>query len=219
MTTTRAVRDEVNNLLDYLLGAEIAVFSNVVSIAGNRVSWHALNPTIPFLVNRGDPSLDDYKHWVGAGAYSALLFDASLLQITYDIEGGDIVGHRLAYVPCPYRLDPMMVKTDPILDIIDLHVDADPTSMVLHSWVRFDFDPGAAGPSHPASHMTINGMDCRIACAAPLHVGRFVDFIFRHFYPEIWNSHLSYFTNGARREIGERTITEEDRSSPHLHWI
>ncbi|MEU5669055.1 DUF2290 domain-containing protein, partial [Micromonospora sp. NPDC047753] len=151
MTTTRAVRDEVNNLLDYLLGAEIAVFSNVVSITDTRVTWHALNPATPFLINRGDPSLDDYKHWVEAGAYSALLFDGSLLQITYDVEGGKIVGHRLAYVPCPYRLDPIMVKTDPILDIIDLHVDAEPTSMVLHSWVRFDFDPEAAGPSHPAT--------------------------------------------------------------------
>ncbi|MFF7019079.1 DUF2290 domain-containing protein [Streptomyces sp. NPDC008259] len=218
MTTPRSVRDDIVNFLDYLLGSDIAVFANTVSIKGARVSWNALDPTIPFLVNRGDPSLQDYRRWAEAGAYSALLFDGALLQITYDVEGGDIAGHRLAYIPCPYRLDAEMLRIDPILDVLDLHIESDPTSMVLHSAVRFDYDPASAAPGHPASHLTINSSHCRIACAAPMHVGRFADFLFRHFYADLWAAHRSYFSASATRHIGDRTLTEGDRASPHLMW-
>ncbi|MGA5102646.1 DUF2290 domain-containing protein [Streptomyces cellulosae] len=185
---------------------------------GTRVSWTSLDPTKPFLVNRGDPTIQDYRRWAEAGAYSALLFDGALLQLTYDVEGGAVSGHRLAYIPCPYRIDPEMIQIDPVLDVLDLHIEADPTSIVLHSAVRFDYDPGSAAPGHPASHLTINSAHCRIACAAPMHVGRFADFIFRHFYPDLWAAHKVYFTSSAKRHIGDRTLTEEDRTRPHLMW-
>ncbi|MFE7706442.1 DUF2290 domain-containing protein [Streptomyces sp. NPDC057486] len=101
MTTTRTVSEEVRNLLDYLLNAEIAAYTNTVCVSGTRVSWHATDPGIPFLVSRGDPTLQDYQRWAQAGAYSALLLDGALLQITYDIEAGEIAGHRLACIPLP----------------------------------------------------------------------------------------------------------------------
>ncbi|MFF8983858.1 DUF2290 domain-containing protein [Streptomyces globisporus] len=218
MTTTRTVAEEVRNLLDYLLDAEIAAYTNTVSENGTRVSWHATDPGLPFLVSRGDPTLQDYRRWAQAGAYSALLFDGALLQITYDVDGGELAGHRLAYVPCPYRLDENLVRHEPILDVIDLHIATEPTSMVLHSAIRFDFDPGSAAPGHPAAHMTINSAHCRIACAAPLHIGRFTDFVFRHFYPDLWKAHLPFFERSAARDAGPRTLTEDDRRTPHMYW-
>ncbi|MGK7235877.1 hypothetical protein [Streptomyces hygroscopicus] len=87
MTTPRAVRDDITNLAEYLLDAEIAVYINPVSIDGTRVSWHSLNPSLPFLTHRGDPGLEDYRRWVEAGAFSGHLFDGALLQLTYDVEG------------------------------------------------------------------------------------------------------------------------------------
>ncbi|MFE0580726.1 DUF2290 domain-containing protein [Streptomyces sp. NPDC058874] len=171
-----------------------------------------------FLVNRGDPCLEDYRRWVQSGAYSAYLRDGALLQITYDIEGGEVTGHRLGYIPCPYRLDPEMVLQDPLLDLVDMHAEADPTGMVLHSAVRFDYDPASASTGHPASHLTINSANCRVACAAPMHLGRFIDFIFRHFYPDLWKAHLPYFSAGAGKELGTRTLTEDDLSGLHIAW-
>ena len=35
------------------------------------------------------------------GAYSAVLRDASLLQLTFDVDEDLVLGHRLAYVPRP----------------------------------------------------------------------------------------------------------------------
>lgn len=218
MVTTRTIHTEVVNLLDYLLDADVAAYTNPVSYTSTRVSWHALNPAAPFLTNRGDPSLEDYKEWVAAGAYSAVLFDGSLLQMTYEVEGGVISGHRLAYIPCPFHVDPELVKEEPILDIIDVEAECNPVKMLLRSAVRFDFDPKAAKPGHPSAHMTINSPGCRIACVAPMHVGRFADFVFRHFYPDVWKAHSNYFSSGARRNVGNRTIAEEDRLYPHMAW-
>ncbi|MEU9490057.1 DUF2290 domain-containing protein [Streptomyces decoyicus] len=173
---------------------------------------------MPFLVSRGDPTLCDYQRWVKAGAYTAVLFDGALLQITYDIESGAIAGHRLAYVPCPYRLDTELVKQEPLLDIVDVHIATEPTNMVLYSAIRFDFDPASAAPGHPAAHMTINAAHCRIACAAPMHIGRFADFVFRHFYPALWKAHRPFFHNAASRDAGPRTLTDDERFSPHMSW-
>jgi hypothetical protein len=204
--------------LDYLVKADIAVYTNTVSMSDTRVSWHSIHPDRTFLTNRGDPCLQEYKNWLESGAYSALLFDGALLQITYDVENGEIFGHRLAYVPCPYRLDPGMVQRDPIVDLIELHEATEPNNIILRSVIRFDFDPSNAGVRHPAAHMTINSSSCRIACVAPMHVGRFVDFVFRNFYSNIWLVHERYFSGGARRDIGRRTIIEEDKNSPHIWW-
>ncbi|GAA1732965.1 hypothetical protein GCM10009680_86870 [Streptomyces yatensis] len=131
---------------------------------------------------------------------------------------GPAAGHRLAYIPTPYRMDPDLVRVEPLLDVVNIYAADTPTSMVLHSAIRFDYDPASAAPGHPASHLTLNSIQCRIACAAPMHVGRFMDFIFRHFYAGLWAAHRSYFTEGATRHIGERTLTDDDRTSPHLMW-
>lgn len=222
MVTPRVIHDEIQNLLDYLVNSGIAVFSNPVSLSrssqGDRVTWHSLRPDVPFLVDRTEPTLQDYRNWVEAGAYSAMLYEGSLLQLTYDVKDGTVGGHRLAYIPCPYPLDPTMVRTDPILDLIDLHMDIDPTGMSLRSSVRFDFDPHSSHEGHPASHLTINSQHCRIACTGPMHVLRFADFVLRHFYPKTWLENIVFFAEGACREIGEPIIEEDDLLRPHIAW-
>jgi hypothetical protein len=84
--------------------------------------------------------------------------------------------------------------------------------------VRFDYDPSAAGILHPAAHMTINGSDCRIACVAPLHPYRFLDFIFRNFYPELWSTQQTWFDTASRLNIGERVLTVPESEALHLMW-
>lgn len=217
MTTTRSVRDEVKNVLDYLLDAELAHYVNDVAMAGATVTWHALDKSAPFNVSHhGDPSVDQYIAWASAGAYSALLFDGSLLQISFSVDGGEIAGHRLAYVPCPYDIDRELLDLGmPIVDVVDGYRSSDP---ILRSPLRFDFDPRAAGPRHPASHLTINGSDCRIACAAPLHTLRFVDFVFRQFYPALWLAHEPFFRPAAWLHAGPGTLSTDDQRGLHLSW-
>ena len=197
MTTTRAIRDDVKNVLDYLQLSALAVSTNEVQQSPSRVSWHAHDPSAQFLSIHGHPTIDQYLSWVRAGAYSAVLLDASLIQISYSVMGGTVSGHRLAYVPCPYDVDhQLLVQGEPILDVLDLYIDAE--RPMMRSPIRFDYDPVSGRVDHPASHLTFNSFDCRIACVAPMHICRFIDFIFRHFYPPLHKAHLRFFDAGAR---------------------
>jgi hypothetical protein len=162
------------------------------------------------------PSIGQYVSWLRAGHYSALLFDGGLLQFTYRIADKTISGHRLAYVPCPYDLDQELVRSgEPMADVLDLYRAGDAS---LRSPVRFDFSPDAATRGHPVTHLTFNSVDCRLACVAPVHVGRFVDFVFRNFYAAIWGAHQSFFEAAATAHIGPRTITDVEQLSLHAAW-
>lgn len=216
MTTPRVVRDDIKNVLDYLLGSELALFTSEVSMTESRVSFHIQDTEAAFLLNREHPDIEQYVSWAESGAYSALLFDGSLLQATYQFSGRDLVGHRLAFIPCPYNVDlDLLAEGAPIVDVISLYRDSMP---VLRSPIRFDYDPGAARNGHPATHMTLNGTSCRIACISPMHIHRFIDFVFRNFYPAYWNAHESFFEAGTRKHIGSKSISAYDSQAPHFSW-
>jgi hypothetical protein len=214
--STRSVYDDVSNVLDYLQRAELTLYVNPVSMDSTRVSWHGLISGVDFMTTHVHATLEQYKHWVENGTYSAMLLDGSLLQITYDVRAARLVGHRLAYVPCPFVLDPDLIRGGlPIVEIVELYGVHD---VALRSPVRFDYDLSAARPGHPAAHFTINSADCRIACVAPLHVLRFVDLIFRQFYPRLWAAHEPFFSVARARHLGDRAITVDETSGMHFSW-
>jgi hypothetical protein len=216
MATTRGIHDQVRNTLDYLVEAELALYANVVSLEHTRVSWHAPARGGAFLDNYEHPSIDQYVVWLTAGEYSAVLFDGSLLQITYDVEGGVVIGHRLGYFPCPYEMDRSLLEAgEALADVVDMYRDSD---AVLRSPIRFDFDPGASGLGHPSSHMTLNSVSCRVACVAPLHVLRFLDFVFSHFYPELRAAHEPFFGSATWQHIGPVSLHDRDRQRVHIMW-
>lgn len=216
-TTTSDIRRQVTELLEYLQEAELALHTNTVAATPTRVTWQSFEQAGEFLQWAEHASLDDYLRWVTTGHYSAALRDGSLLQVTYDLRSGRVVGHRLAYVPCPVAIDQALVEEGhPLADIVSLYERA--SDIALRSPIRFDFDSDAAKPGHPAAHFTINSAECRIACAAPVHVRRFVDFVYRHFYPRLWSAHSPFFAEAEHLHIGDPTLTDNDRASMHLAW-
>jgi hypothetical protein len=219
VTSLRALRDHITNALDFLSGAELVLYSNSVRMAADRVSWHAPS-NAPFFLERGPASPDQYLAWVTGGHYSATLPDGSLLQLTYEVEDGEVTGHRLAYVPCPVVLDERLLwEGEPIADTVRVYLD-EPThsAIALRSPVRVDLDMSAADAGHPAAHLTLNESDCRIACVAPMHPYRFIDFVFRHFYPRLRLSQEDWFREASRSLLGDRVLADEDRAFPHLAW-
>lgn len=215
--SSRVVRDEVNNLLDYLLLSEIALHRNPVLHEQGRVSWRPFPTASSFLETRDSASLACYKAWLVSGEYSALLFDGALLQITYDFAGHELVAHRLAWVPCPFAVDLELLQVESPIEVLDMYASGSAEEVVLSSTVRFDFDLENAAANHPASHMTINSTDCRIACAAPLRLGHFIDFVFRHFYPGIWHLH-PFLDKISRHDWGDHTVTEQQKERLHVAW-
>jgi hypothetical protein len=215
----RAIRDDIQNALDFLREAELALYTNPVHLRPTRVSWHAYPSAGPFLIDHGFTTVDQYLTWVRDGAYSAVLRDASLLQLTFDLDEDLVVGHRLAYVPCPVVVDEtLLAEGEPVEDVVSLHLDEGEVGLTLRSPVRFDYDQAAAREGHPAAHFSINSPQCRLACVAPVHPYRFIDFVFRHFYPVLRGVHDSWFESAGRRHLGKRVITERDRGAVHLTW-
>lgn len=220
MTTTvltgRVIRSEIENVLAYLLDVGIAVYTNTVREENGVVTWHR-TVCAPFLVQRQRPTSLDYRNWLWCSDYSAILFDGSLIQISYEVVAGSLAAHRLAYIPCPFEFDRRLLREEPLLDVFDLYAAGSTSDVVLRSLVRFDFDPVNATPGHPASHLSINATECRIACVAPLRLGQFLDFILRHFYPTLWGLH-PYFEKLPTRGWGGMTVTPVERQRPHLMW-
>jgi hypothetical protein len=197
--------------------AELALYCNPVFADEFRVQWHSYNPAADFLVTRQLGTVEQYCHWLDNGTFSAILFDASILQVSYDIRAGEIIGHRLAYIPCPFMVDDALLREgEPVADVVALYDSL--SDIRLRSPIRFDFDRAAAAPRHPASHLTLNSSDCRIACVAPIHVHRFVDFVFRNFYPTFWGAHIGFFGPAAWRHAGEKVISDDDLRTVHLMW-
>lgn len=223
VSTPRALLDDIRNALDYLFESGLALYINAHSVRNERLTWLAAGLAGGgFDFGGPHATIELYRDWTSAGHYSAVLTDASLLQMTYDWRDGDIGGHRLVYVPCPVAPDlELLHEGEPIVDVVDLALESGlETRVLLRTPVRFDFDPQAAGPYHPASHVTVNSSACRIPCVAPLHPYRFLDFVFRHFYPDAWFAHSRFFAAGAGRTIGDPTIIPGDQASiqVHMNW-
>ena len=217
MPTVRNICDQIQNAFTYLDDAKLTIFTNGISRSNARVAWYGPQDE-DFLDNSQHPNIEQYITWLKSNNYLSLLFDGSLIQVTYDLWNNKVVGHRLNYFPCPYEIDPILFKRNkPPADVVDDCRNAGNVP-ILRSPVRFDFDLDTARPGHPASHMTMNSVDCRIACVAPLHVLRFLDFVFGHFYPEFHTAHGQFFATANSRHIGQACLVDQDRRSIHLSW-
>lgn len=213
------VRTDIQNLLDLLLESDVAVYTNsVVKQHGRegstRVTW-ANTKSLPGSLFRGDfATVDDYRGWLAAGAYSAILFDGAVLQFSYDFTGDHLIGHRLGYYPCPFDVDQDLLRTEPMLDVIELYESHSPSSIRLRSPLRFDYDLQSGSDEHPTAHLTLLSSHCRWPVVAPLSPGHFVRFLFKHFYPSLWKA--LRFLRDWPQQLGERTITAEQEQILHI---
>lgn len=194
MTTANALSRSIKDLLNGLLTNKLILLPNAVSVIDDTmVTWRSPTPTGKFVDFADYATIRTYRRWAEQGEYSALLPDAALLQLTYRVTEGKIAGHRLAYVPCPYRVDQDLLVTDPVSDVLDLNAAEAHDDITMQSAIRLDFDPRAAGPSHPAAHLTLNVSSCRIACEAPMLPEDFVRFVYRNFYKDQFASSAQFF--------------------------
>jgi hypothetical protein len=190
-----------------------------VSLGPTRVSWHTTS-SHPFYKPGDETTIAQYLDWVADGHYSAILPDAGLLQLTYDVEGGAVASHRLAYVPCPVTIDAELLQAgEPIADLASIQLESQPRGdVLLRTPLRFDYDLAAASEDHPAAHLTVNKDSCRIACVAPMHPYRFIDFVYKHFYPDLRARRPEWFLEASERLLGEAVMADVHRAAPHVMW-
>ncbi len=124
-----------------------------------------------------------------------------------------MIAHRLMYHPCPYDVDEKSLREDPILQVLYDYIGKE-ENVRLRSPIRFDFDKRAASLGHPATHLTLLTPHCRWPVSAPLSVGHFVRFLFKHFYSEYWLAHQTLRTFPQNNH--QITITDEETRFLHI---
>lgn len=215
MKTVKAVTQQLRRLLELLAETGICIAVNPVieKHSGNvtRVTWTSPAGANPTLTTFVFATIEEYCAYVDSQMYSALLFDGSILQISYDFEDTDLIGHRLLYYPCPYNADRELLRTESVGDVIDFYRDSQDEKVNLRSPFRFDYDHENSTSGHPSVHMHLISPDCRWPVTMPVSIGHFIGFVFRHFYPELWALHP--FLRSWPREVGaHRTITVEEET-------
>lgn len=219
MATANSVKTEVEFVLEYLQTKGLSFFWNEMKIDNNSLTWKRKNPSIPLYRASTPDSFRQYLAWLENSDYSAVLFDGSLIQITYRFARNRPIFHRLAYIPCPVEID--LFDFPPgdmaLSDYIDLHFDFS-NDYLLRSSFRFDFDNQVV-VNHPKSHVTLNSVDCRIPCAGPLRANRFFCFLFSNFYPDKFKDHPAFFADLAQNDSWARhVISEDDKLKMHICW-
>lgn len=224
---TDALRRQINSLLEDLFDLSALANYNLTYLdeASGRVSW-VRQSTESLIADFSHLTIGNYLQWARGEDYSALLPDGSLIQMTYTLSGSEIVGHRLCYVPSPVTT---IVDWKDVIEeegwlggdyaelISALLLESHEYS-ALKSIIRFDYDPASAGIGHPPSHLTINSVECRIPCIAPLAPADFVSFIFEHFYPMEWRRLNRFFDALPKISRSADLIPDTHRNAPHLAW-
>ena len=202
-----------------LVGAELALDANphiAKEISGNRKSLIWVRDQRAPLMIANPSTFDCYRSIIKTKDYSYLMSDGGVIQIALTYDGWRIEAHRFLYHPCPFLVTKAEVDEfgGGLLDFIDsTYMDDAKDNLLLRSPIRFDFAPDAATESHPASHLTLNGPDCRIpgACTAPIrnvHGVRASELL--HGYGDV-SGGLSTPAVPARR----RRMPHPQRSEPH----
>jgi hypothetical protein len=219
--TPNQLRSEIQNLIVKLWSANLIRDSNlpVIENLGNGkalVTWKSGDRTL--FADGYDSSWQQYLSWLTARQYTVLLADYAFLQITYTIKRGEIIKHRLVYYPCPIEIDRAIAAELGIIEYFDLLNELEILNRLrLETPIRFEFDPEAAKIGHPASHLHLSKDSCRIPVYAPLSLGRFVRFVFGHFYPLDFQNH-EFLKEWQCREVN-RCIESLDTEELHLTCV
>lgn len=219
MMTPKALANQLRNLLSLLLESEIAIVTNPVveerADHRTRITWRSSLPSIGLISSSTFATVAEYHDFINAQMYSAVLYDGAIVQISYDFSGSDLVGHRLCYYPCPFDMDPELVRSEPLGDLIDMYRENRESETNLRSPCRFDYDEQNIETDHPAVHMHIIKASCRWAVSGPLSVGHFVRFIFRQFYPHIW-AFQPFLQRWPQERAGRRIIAQPEEQNLHV---
>jgi hypothetical protein len=233
-------RKEQQALLERLLEAGIALtYRTPITVTTGRfvrVTWPRTSTAGALFVEGEFGTLTEYRRLLRDQEFSCVLLDGALLQLSWDFRDNSLAKYRLCYYPCPVVLDASElalgeVSIEELLDTTLLEaidgIDGGPIRSAPHlknaqallraaSPLRFDFDKLSAGPGHSASHLTVVQESCRVPVRAPLCLGQFVQLVFQHFYPALWDAHA--FLRTWQRTDGDRTIADDELLALHVNW-
>ncbi len=162
---------------------------NTLGNGNKRVSW----PTncSGSVTAHSFGSLEQYLEWIRNNEFTCLLFDFSIIKVSYECFQAEIVGHNLLYWPCPVEF---LIKPQDLTDVcsgIEMCIDSpkgnrEIVNLTMRTPMRFDFDPKLESEEHPLIHLHTQFDDTRIGVQQAMSFPTFIKKIFRTFYRNKW---------------------------------
>lgn len=140
--------------------------------------------------------------------YLVLLYDKSIIQAEFIVDGETIIKERLLFIK---KHNKLWTKSEiDNSDALDEDWFSEEESIPI--LLRIDFDPQEhVECKHAASHLTLsNHESCRIPLKNAVSFSEFIQFILYHFY----NTDLP----GNKYKLPDDTITKEERKMLHINW-
>ncbi|MCK4814677.1 DUF2290 domain-containing protein [bacterium] len=215
----RQIRSELENSLDLLVENNISIYNQNIHITQSnkiiKISWKQTSQTQAKPYRFG--TLEQYKSILADNSYTCILIDGSIFRISYTFQRESIISHSLWYYPCPFNIPYDDIKTDPLLDLVEIYSEAGFEYCNFKGPLRFDYDlTRSISIYHPASHVHICNADCRIPAKAPISPGAFFKFIFFNFYPDIWEENK--FIKDLPEHRYDKTIVLDESKLIHFSW-
>ena len=133
--------------------------------------------------------ISQYRAIIETGAFTCLLLDGAILRASYSFDSNELTEYNLLWWPSPFIIDAEDLKIGAVLDIFDLYADSNEwhKDIKMRTPIRFDLDINNASKDHPASHVHFQESNCRLHVDRPICFNRFIKFIFKNFYPNIYS--------------------------------
>ena len=189
---------QINSTLDMLLTKALALSYNVLppineSLRHCQITW---NNHVSERANSGKSftKLDQYLHILQTNSYHCLLFDGSIIRVNFEFDDDLLIAQNLLWWPAPYDYGNILQEGySPVELILDFFGDNSwHETIKMRSPIRIDFDSSNNTVTHPHSHLHIQNNETRLNTNNPICFNRFVDFIFRNFYPQFELSFSSF---------------------------
>ena len=151
-----------------------------------RLSW---NNHISGTLNTNDYflSLEQYKFIIDNNSYLCILYDGSLIRVSYTFDKDTLIGQNLLWWPAPYSYKKTTLNDVTPQQLIQDFLDDQlwHENIKMRSPIRIDYDPDdkVVSPNHPAAHLHMQHKDCRINVEKPMCFNRFMKFILGNYYP------------------------------------
>ena len=171
--------------------------------------------------------LDKYLFLYKSRSYSFFLNDLSLIGFEHSFTG--YYYYQVPYDNWKNFLELYDLSDEEILRDSDFLVD-ELHEKQNHFIVRYDYDEAQYRPGlHPVAHIHLGcDTEMRIGCRKKLKPTSFILFIFRQFYPQLWDSIISANKDSSAHEdvlksvrinldnIGDEFLSEQDLHEMYL---
>ncbi len=209
---------DIKNCFSLLANKGFANITNMTLAKKERnktiITWSTGFNSLYSLKEKPFASIDEYRYYLRNNMLNAILFDGSLVQVSYVFENDELVWHRLCFYPCPFELDPDLLRELPYDDVVDIYA-TELDEFRLRSPIRFDYEPKNAKDGHSSTHVHLNVEDCRCPVVAPIGIWDFISFITFNFYNSVWDE-ICCEGNDEDRILYDPTIAPDERQMIHF---